>query len=243
MSDRYSWILNTAHKKEIFHWRFSQRVWPNLQFPEDSVTFTEEILNRKPEATWNLKLQRRIQNPGKHLKWSVLWEQLTAESRQPFPGNANTASKMSDRVLNTLLELVIKDEEQEWFYKYKHFSKFPIRFSDNSIFSNKILITSKICWRCCDSSSRFTKCKSMSQWMFSILIFLNLAWSVLQIQQKIENYIVIYSDRFTVIWRRIVFLVVSMWSNFHVNILSGSEIMARFEKTRRSSLASGNRTE
>ena len=70
----------------------------------------------------------------------------------------------------------------------------------------------------------------MSQWMFSILIFLNLAWSALQIQQKTENDIVIYSDGFTVIWRRIVFLEVSMWSSFHVSILSGSEIMARFEK-------------
>ena len=126
--------------------------------------------------------------------------------------------------------------------KYEHFSIFPIRFSDNSIFSKKILITSKICWRCCDSSSRFTKCKSMSQWMFSILIFLNLAWSALQIQQKIENDIVIYSDGFTVIWRRIVFWKWVCDPVFMSVSFLGPKLWQGLKKTRRSSLASGNRT-
>ena len=67
--------------------------------------------------------------------------------------------------------------------------------------------------------------------MFCILIFLNVAFRALQIQQKIEYDIVIYSDGFTVKWRRIFFLVVSMWSYFHVNNLSGSEIVVRFSLT------------
>ena len=67
--------------------------------------------------------------------------------------------------------------------------------------------------------------------MFCILIFLNLAFRALQIQQKIVYDIVIYSDGFGVKWRRILFLVVSMWSYFHVNILSGSEIVVRFSLT------------
>ena len=67
--------------------------------------------------------------------------------------------------------------------------------------------------------------------MFFILIFLNLAFRALQIQQKTEYDIVIYSDGFAVKWRRILFLVVSMWSYFHVNILSASEIVVRFSLT------------
>ena len=144
MSDRFSWIINTAHKKEIFHWQFfsecdqicsSLRIRShllkkflieNLIFMHwnrwERVVFLQKLFH---DSNWNLNLQRRIRNHGKHLKWSVLWEQLTAERRQLFPGNANAASKMSDRVLNTLLELVIKDEEQEWFYKIRTFFHIP----------------------------------------------------------------------------------------------------------------------
>ena len=35
------------YKKWISHYGFLQKMWPNLQFPEDLVKFTEEILNRK----------------------------------------------------------------------------------------------------------------------------------------------------------------------------------------------------
>ena len=34
-------------KIKVFHQRFLQQIWPNLQFPADLVNFTEEILKRK----------------------------------------------------------------------------------------------------------------------------------------------------------------------------------------------------
>ena len=36
------------------------------------------------DSTRNLKLQRHIQNPVKHIKWSILRKRFTAESRELF---------------------------------------------------------------------------------------------------------------------------------------------------------------
>ena len=48
----YAWVLvevSFTHctKNEVFYYGFLQSVWPSPQFPEDLITFTEEILNGK----------------------------------------------------------------------------------------------------------------------------------------------------------------------------------------------------
>ena len=49
-------------KNEVFHWRFLQSIWPNLQFPADLVKLTEEILIGKLHFLCSAEFHTAIQS-------------------------------------------------------------------------------------------------------------------------------------------------------------------------------------